>query len=163
MITWRFGAILGAGAMALGLVGGTIAAAQALDESMKPQSGKYSVSMTMVSADLPSLPPDMINVIKQTFEETRTICLTDKEAREGFRDAMRKTQDGDCSFDRFSASGGTIDAKMTCMTQDDPMVMTIKGTGTKTSSDVMMQMSGNMGPEPGSISMRVVRKRIGDC
>lgn len=130
---------------------------------MKPQPGKYSVSITMISADLPGVPSDMINVIKQTFERTATICLTPQEVEEGFRDAMRKTQDGDCSFDRFSASGGTIDAKMTCLTQDDPMVITIKGTGTKTSSDVLMQMSGNMGPEQGSISMRVIQKRLGEC
>ena len=163
MTTWRFGAVLGAGAMTLGLVGGTIAAAQAVDESMKPQPGQYSSDLTLTDIDMPGLPTQMQGMLKKRLSRSTTICLTAEEVEEGYKQALAATQDGECTYERFSATGGVIDAKMICESPTGPMTMTMKGTGTTTNSDVTMNVVGNMGRGEGSMTMRVVQKRIGDC
>ena len=97
------------------------------------------------------------------FERKTKICVTAEEVEEGWKDALRKSQDGECKYESFSASGGQMDAVMVCNTENGKMTMEMSGTGTSTTSDVTMKMSGNMGTGPGSMSMRVKQKRLGDC
>lgn len=152
------GALLCAGALV-----SVAAGAQAIDESMKPQPGSYESQITLIDADIPGMPKQMLGVIKKRMGRTQTICLTPEEVEEGYKEAIARTQDGECTYERFSATGGTIDAVMTCQSPTGPMTMTMKGTGTTTNSDVTMNVVGNMGTGEGSMTMRVVQKRIGDC
>jgi len=148
---------------AAALVCAGAAIAQTVDESMKPQPGKYESRVELLSMDIPGVPANMMGMMKGAFERSVTICLTPEEVEQGYKDALRKSQDGDCRYESFSATGGRIDAEMICATDNGPMRMTMTGTGTPTTSDVTMMMKGNMGPGPGSLSMRVRQKRIGDC
>ncbi len=155
MKVWMAGvvAVLGTGAVI----------AQTVDESMKPEPGRYESTTELISMDIPGLPGNMMGMMKGMFEQTVTICLTPEEVEQGYKDALRKTQDGDCQYERFSATGGKMDAVLVCDTENGTMTMTMSGTGTSTTSDVTMKMSGNMGTGPGSMSMRVKQRRIGDC
>ncbi|MEL6486723.1 MAG: DUF3617 domain-containing protein [Pseudomonadota bacterium] len=155
----KLGALVGAGAIACAVVAG----AQAVDEITKPQPGKYNSDITLIDANIPGLPKQMLGVIKQRMSRSTEICLTAEEVEEGYKQALARTQDGECTYERFNATGGTIDAVMICESPNGPMTMTMNGTGTPTNSDVTMNVVGNMGRGEGSMTMRVVQKRIGDC
>ena len=150
-----------AGVVALLGTGAVIA--QTVDESMKPQPGSYESQTTLISMDIPGMPTNMMGMMKNVFERKTTICLTPEEVEEGYKDALRKVQDGSCRYKNFSATGGSIEAELVCDTDNGEMTMVMNGTGTPTTSDVTMKMTGNMGTGPGSISMRVKQKRLGDC
>mgnify|MGYP001802891997 CR=1 FL=1 len=139
------------------------AGAQAIDESMKPQPGKYNSDLTLIDADIPGLPKQMLGLIKKRMSRSTEICLTAEVVEEGYKQALARTQYGDCTYERFSASGGVIDAVMICDGPTGPMTMTMNGTGTTTQSDVTMNVEGDMGGGQGSMTMRVVQKRLGDC
>ena len=150
-----------AGVVALLGTGAVIA--QTVDESMKPQPGQYESQTQLISMDIPGMPANMMGMMKGVFERTTKICLTAEAVEEGYREALKKSQDGDCKYDSFSASGGEMEAVMVCDTDEGRMTLTMSGTGTPTTSDVTMKMTGNMGGAPGSLSMRVIQKRVGDC
>lgn len=150
-----------AGVVALLGTGAVIA--QTVDENMKPQPGQYESQITLLSMDIPGLPANMTGMMKGMFERKIKICITADEVEQGYKDALRKAQDGDCRYKSFSATGGKMDAVMICDTEQGEMTMTMSGTGTPTTSDVTMNMTGDMGTGPGSLSMRVQQTRIGDC
>ena len=150
-----------AGAVALLGTGAVIA--QTLDEDMKPTPGQYESQIELLSMDIPGMPANMMGMMKGMFETKTKICITAEEVEEGWKDALRKSQDGECKYQSFSASGGQMDAVMVAATENGKMTMEMSGTGTSTTSDVTMKMSGNMGTGPGSMSMRVKQKRLGDC
>lgn len=150
-----------AGVVALLGTGAVIA--QTMDENMKPLPGQYESRITLLSMDIPGMPANMTGMMKGVFERSIKICITAEEVEQGWRDALRKAQDGDCQYKSFSATGGEMDAVLVCDTDQGEMTMTMSGTGTPTTSDMTMKMSGNMGTGPGSLSMRVQQTRIGDC
>ncbi|MEL6239414.1 MAG: DUF3617 domain-containing protein [Pseudomonadota bacterium] len=157
MKVWLYGAAGLAGIMSVAV------AAQTVDESMKPQPGKYASDLTLIDADIPGLPKQMLGMIKKRMSRSTTICLTAEEVEEGYKAALARTQDGECTYERFNATGGVIDAKMICKGPNGPMTMVMNGTGTKTNSDVTMNVTGNMGGGEGAMTMRVVQTRLGDC
>lgn len=163
MKTW----ILGAGAMATafaiaGASPGDLSAQQ-LDDEMRPLAGQYAADISVLSIDMPDAPPEMAGMMSQMMNRKFNFCLTKQDVDEGFRSVMNRSQQGDCSYSRFNASGGRIDAEMTCDAGGSPMTMVMQGSGSPTSSDVTMTMSGDMGMGPGSITMRVINQRLGDC
>ena len=137
--------------------------AQTVDTQTKPQSGKYESDLTLLSMNIPGVPDSMMDIMKKTISRKTTFCLTEEDVEEGYQSAMRKSQKDECTFDKFNAAGGVIDAVMTCETEMGPMTMAINGSGTPTASDVTMQVSGSMEGAPMSMKMRVVQKRLGDC
>jgi len=130
---------------------------------MKPVPGKYESRIELLSMNIPGVPSNMMGMMKGIMERKIEICITPEEVEQGYKDALRKAQDGDCKYKSFSATGGKMEGELVCDTEMGKMTMVMSGTGTPTTSDVTMNMEGNMGPGPGSISMRVIQKRIGDC
>lgn len=155
MRLWLVGAVA-----ALGTGAGV---AQTFDEDMKPKPGKYASSKTLISLDIPGVPANMIGAVRGMVERKSTICLTPEDVEQGYREALRRSQDGECRYNSFTASGGKIEADMVCKTDEGEMRLIMNGTGTPTSSDVTMKMSGDMGGRPGSMTLRVVQDRLGDC
>ncbi|WP_298467961.1 DUF3617 domain-containing protein [uncultured Erythrobacter sp.] len=163
MKTW----ILGAGALAAafaiaGASSGDLAAQQ-LDDEMRPMAGQYQAEMTVLSIDIPDAPPDIAGMMTSMMNRKFKFCLTQADVDEGFRSVMNQSQQGDCSYSRFNATNGRIDAEMTCDAGGNPMTMVMQGTGSPTSSDVTMTMSGDMGMGPGTIKLRTQNRRLGDC
>ncbi len=159
--------VLGAGALAAAFaIAGASPddlAAQQLDDEMRPMAGQYQAKMTVLSIDMPDAPPEMAGMMTQMMNRTFKFCLTAAEVDEGFRSVMNRSQQGDCSYSRFNAVDGKIDAEMTCDAGGNPMTMVMQGTGSPTSSDVTMTMSGDMGMGPGTIKLRTQNQRLGDC
>ena len=162
MKSWYFSAIGLAAAIAIiGPSSGKLEAQEFVDE-MRPLPGQYAADMRVLSVDMPDAPPDMAKMIGSMMSRKFEFCLTPEQVKENFRAILNRGQDG-CTYTRYSATGGKIDAALTCEGDEGPMTMVMSGTGTPTSSDVTMTMSGDMGMGPGSITMRVINKRLGDC
>ncbi|WP_156494138.1 DUF3617 family protein, partial [Erythrobacter sp. HI0028] len=85
----------------------------------------------------------------------------------GFEEMARQAQeDGDdCSFEKFDASGGQIDAVMNCEVEGQGAArMTMKGRGGETSSEMTMTMDAEApGGQTMTMTMNSSQERIGDC
>ncbi|GGD46601.1 DUF3617 family protein [Erythrobacter arachoides] len=139
------------------------------DEGMRPQAGRYRVSTEILEFDLPGAPAgagDMIREQMASGQESE-YCLTQADVDEGYEAMARRSQDAgeNCSFSRFDASGGNIDAEMICtMPGQGTMTITMDGEGTATSSVMETAMRGSI-PGMGDMTMRAraTHQRIGDC
>lgn len=146
--------------IAVAVVGASTA--QPVVDEIRPLPGKYAADMRVLSVDMPDAPPDMARMMSSMMGRKFEFCLTPEEVEQNFRAILNRSQDG-CTYTRYNASGGKIDAAMTCDGGGNPINMVMQGTGSPTSSDVTMTMSGDMGMGPGTIKMRVINQRLGDC
>ena len=150
---------------------GTISMAEAAEEAersgmTKPEPGQYRVSMEVLEVDVPGAPPQAVEMMKNMMGgQSSEYCLTPEDVEKGYEEMARQSQDGDCSFERFDAEDGELDAKMTCDIQGQgTSTMTMTGTTTPTSSQMEMTMQGNIeGMGESTIRMRSTHERIGDC
>ena len=137
----------------------------------KPEPGKYESTMKITDFSIPGLPPKEADQMRQMMSglssQVHSFCLTQEEANMGFEEMIRKSQQGECSFDRFNASANTIDARMSCKSEEGgAATITMKGTMSATSSRMDMEMDQNNPEVPGGkmqMKMQVASKRIGDC
>ena len=149
----------------------TMEEAAAKTEGMvKPRPGKYRATVEFVDVEMPGAPQQVQDMMRSLFDrgpQTHEYCLTKEEAEEGFEEMARRAQEGDsdCTFEKFDADGGSIDAVMNCKADGEGSArMTMTGTGTETSSTMNMTMDAQ-GPDGQSMkmTMKSTQERIGDC
>lgn len=153
------------GALAAALaVAGSLSAQVDIDDA-RPMAGEYRSNISFLSLDMPGAPPQMADMMSKMMSRTITYCLTEAEIEEGFQAITnRSTRDSEeCEYERFNYTGGEIDAVMLCRVDGRDMRMEMSGTGSATSSDITMTMSGDFGMGDGSMTMRAQHQRIGDC
>jgi hypothetical protein len=95
-------------------------------------------------------------------------CLTAAEAEKGYEERVRKLSGRpECTFDRYAATAGQIDAQLTCKGEGGmKSTLSMKGAMTPTGSDVTMAMNQSGDQMPGGgmkMTMRVKSERVGDC
>lgn len=135
----------------------------------KPQPGKYRASVEVLDISLPGAPPQVLeqmNAMKSAGAQTREYCLTPDQADKGFAEMIRQANtDKSCSFSKFDAQGGRIDAVMNCSRPGQGSGrMVMQGTGSKTASDMTMTMDiAAPGGNTMTMKMRSQQERIGDC
>lgn len=144
-------------------------AAEVSKDMIKPEPGKYRATVEMVDVEVPGAPKEVQDMMKRMISvgaQTHEYCLTKEDAEKGFEEMARQAQDNeDCSFEKFEAAGGNIDAIMNCEREGEGVArMTMKGTGTATSSDMTMTMDAKA-PDGKSMTMTMKsnQERIGDC
>ncbi|MEZ5681847.1 MAG: DUF3617 domain-containing protein [Erythrobacter sp.] len=144
-------------------------AAESAKDMVKPEPGKYRATVEMVDVEIPGAPKEVQDMMKRMISvgaQTHEYCLTSEDAEKGFEEMARQSQDNDdCSFEKFEAAGGKIDAIMNCERQGEGIArMTMQGTGTATSSEMTMTMDAKA---PDGKTMKMTMKsnqeRIGDC
>ncbi len=149
----------------------TMAEAAAKTEDMvRPQPGKYRATVEFVDVEMPGAPQQVQDMMRSMFDrgpQTHEYCLTAEEAEQGFEEMARQSQESgsDCTFEKFEAEGGSIDAIMNCNAEGQGAArMTLQGTGGETSSQMTMTMVGE-GPDGQSMemTMKSSQERIGDC
>ncbi len=159
--------VLGSAALIAAVAGAGVAtgnlSAQVIEDEMRPMSGQYQSNISLISVNLPDAPPQVANMMGQVMNRDFDYCLSEEDIAEGYRSTMNRSQQGDCSYQRFRAVDGEIDAEMVCNVDGRQMNMSMQGTGSPTSSDITMTMSGDFGIGPGTVTMRVVQQRTGDC
>lgn len=139
------------------------AAIKAEAEGLKPEAGQYKAVITMSGMDIPGMPPEMKGH-GAGLTTTTEYCLTQEEVDKGFEEMMKRGQNGECSYERFSLKDGKMDAVMVCKTAEGDARMSMNGTVTPTSSDFTASMAMQV-PEMGEGKMTFTARheRVGDC
>ncbi|MFN4020006.1 MAG: DUF3617 domain-containing protein [Erythrobacter sp.] len=139
------------------------AANKAEAEGLKPEAGQYKAVITMSGMDIPGMPPEMKGH-GAGLTTTTEYCLTQEDVDKGFEEMMKRGQNGECSYERFSLKDGKMDAVMVCKTAEGDARMTMNGTVTPTSSDFTASMAMQV-PEMGEGKMTFTARheRVGDC
>lgn len=137
-------------------------------QMVKPQPGQYQVTIKTIDFQIPGIPPEQSAKFKEMFAnsgQSKAFCMTQAESDKGYKDFTKKLAQGDCTYDRFEANGGTLDAKLTCQTgKGMTAVIEMKGTMATDGSQMKMKMEQSGGPKgPIKMEMDMVSKRIGDC
>lgn len=149
----------------------TMAEAAAKTEGMvKPRPGKYRATVEFLDVELPGAPQQVQDMMRGMFDQgpqTHEYCLTAEEADRGFEEMARQAREDDssCTFEKFDADGGRIDAVMNCDAGGQGAArMTMQGTGGETSSQMTMTMDAKgPGGEAMTMRMKSSQERIGDC
>ena len=141
-------------------------------EMVKPRPGQYQTTVKVLNFEIPGIPKGKAEQFKAMFAsagQSAGFCLTKEESEAGYKDFTKKLAQGDCTYDRFEASGGTLDAKLTCKTgKDMTAVIEMTGKMTAESSEMHMKME-QTGAGPLSakgtvkMDMEMSSKRVGDC
>ena len=143
---------------------------QEVAQMVKPRPGLYRSTVKMVNFEVPGMPPAQAERLKGMFSGTgqnRDFCLTQAEADKGYREMTSKLAQGNCTYDKFEAEGGDLDAKLTCQTAKGmTAIIEMKGTMTPEGSQMHMKMDQTMAAMPGKgikMEMDVASARVGDC
>ena len=137
----------------------------------KPEPGKYRSSVKVLEFDIPGLPAAQAEQMKGMLGgkegQGHEFCLTPEDVAKGYEEMVKKSSEGNCTFEKFNAASNTLDAKMTCdMGNGMKSEMTMQGTTSSTSSKMVMDINHTAPNIPGGkmhTKMEVTNERIGDC
>jgi hypothetical protein len=146
-------------------------AAEQAKQMVKPEPGKYRSSIKMLEFNIPGLPAGQAEQMKKGMagaaSQSHEFCLTAQDVEKGYEEMVKKSSDGNCTFEKFDTTANTIDAKMTCdMGKGSKAEMAMSGNVTPTKSVMVMEIDNNVSPVPGGkihTKMQVTNERIGDC
>jgi hypothetical protein len=147
--------------------------AQQVREAAADQSfvepGKWHSDVTVLDIDVPGLPPQMAQQMKQTMgkmqEHGFDSCLTEADVKRPKEDFFAGDRHN-CRYDHFTMSGGKIDAALKCSGRaSETMAMTINGSYSRDAYDATMAMDVTGGPGGQGMKMRSrsVAHRVGQC
>lgn len=147
--------------------GGSSALEKAAEVAFQMQPGKYRTSVAIQKFEIPGMPPQAAEQMKAMMSKNSSSesCITPDRAAKGIEVMKEQMAKGQCSFDKFEATGGTVDAAFTCKSGDQ---MTVKATskGTYTPTGSVVRATGDMtGPGGKTIHIEhiITTERIGDC
>lgn len=137
----------------------------------RPSPGQYRQTMEITRIDVPGMPPQAAEQMKAMMQKSqaREFCLTREDSEKGFRDMYKDMgkRDGQCTWSRFNAGGGKLDAQMNCKSpQGGNGLITLAGTVSETGSDVTMSMDMSGAAQPMGnmkMTMHLTTRRVGDC
>jgi hypothetical protein len=150
---------------------------QEISKIERPMPGQYKSSIKITKFEIPGLGQKEAEAFKGLMSgtaQTRTYCVSKEESDQGFKEMTKQFEKGKCNYDRFDATGGRLDAKMTCETgKGMSSTIEISGTTTSEGSNMVLKMqnsapAGTNAFGPGAmgnanIEMEVSNARIGDC
>ena len=136
----------------------------------RPEPGKYKQVTKINKFEVPGAPPEMAAQMKQMMggqgQET-TFCLTKEDSEQGFEGMFKQVAEGECRYDRFDATSGTIDALMVCKTGSGGTArLAMNGKVSKSGSQVNVDVEQSGEKQAGAnakIAMEVRSERIGEC
>jgi len=129
----------------------------------RPEPGLYRTTITMTGIEVPGMGANMAGH-GGGMTMTDEYCLTPEDAERGYEEMVKRGQDGSCSYERFSAADGRLDAVMVCRTEGGNARMEMKGTATATGSEFDAVMAMDLdGMGNGKMRFNARHERIGDC
>jgi hypothetical protein len=139
------------------------------DQDFQVQPGKWESKVTIEEIDIPGMPANMQETMKQTFARHQpsafTSCLTREEARKPKEDFFAGKDNG-CRYDHFRMGDGKIDAKMRCDQGDGVQTMEMAGTYSPKAYAMTVTSVRSGGKGPGGearMKMRMDARRVGEC
>jgi hypothetical protein len=142
------------------------ALAEAQDNGMVPKPGQYRSTQELLELSVDGVPDSQLAMMRDGFAKgaahESTQCITSDMTREQW---VSNLAESNCKITRFDTSGGELDVAMTCTSEDGINgEMTMKGTSTEESSDMVMSFKHQLpGMGDAKMRMRVKSERIGDC
>ncbi len=137
---------------------------------IKPLPGQYRTTMKIINFAIPGMPADKAAQMKGMFSasgKSTEFCLSPADADKGFEEFSKRMAQGKCSFDQFTTTAGTLDAKMTCQTGKGMTgTYQMHGSFSSTGSKMAMKVNQSAAGLPGGGMMmeaEVNNERIGDC
>lgn len=136
---------------------------------VKPDPGRYRSTVKLTKFEVPGMPAAQAEKMKAMFAssgQSSEFCMTKAQTDKGFEEMAKAMAQGNCTYDRYTADGGTLDAKMTCQTgQGMTSVVEMAGTVAPTQMQMTMKMNNTMPGLPVSMTIEadVQSQRIGDC
>lgn len=136
----------------------------------RPEPGQYKQVTRITRFEVPGAPPEMAKQMKAMMQgqgQESSFCLTKEDSEKGFEEMFKQVSQGECRYDRFDATKGTIDALMVCKTGTGgnarlAMNGTVSPRGSKVKVDV--EQSGEKDAAANAkIAMEVSSERTGDC
>jgi hypothetical protein len=129
--------------------------------------GKWQSKVTIESMDVPGMPAEIAQRMKQTMAQVRGFesCLTKEDVKQPKEDFFTGKND-QCRYDHFTMSGGKIDAVMRCDEGNGTQVMRMAGTYSPDSYQMSMAMEHEGAKaDDGAMTMkmRVEARRVGQC
>lgn len=131
------------------------------------QPGLWATTMSVTDMQVPGMPPEMVERMKQTIGagQRQEVCVTQAEIEK--LDSFIGQNNANCTFDTYKVGGGKVSGKATCKpTPEMTQTMTMSGTYTKTTSDMTMtsEITGGAPQMNGTkTTMNVKSERVGDC
>lgn len=136
----------------------------------KPEPGQYRSTVKVTNFSIPGMPAAQAERMKGLFSasgKSTEFCLSPADANKGFEEFSKRMAQGNCSYDRFSATAGTLDAKLTCQTgRGMTGTYQMHGSFSATGSQIAMKVNQST---PGMtvagmvMEAEVTNQRIGDC
>lgn len=146
------------------------AAAEAVAKAPQPEPGQYRVTMKVSNITFPGMDGAMAEKAKTMFGgtgHTSEFCLTPADAQKGQKEFYKRTAEGDCKYEKFSATDGSIDAVMLCQTGKGMTARTeMKGIFSSVRSDITLKTQSQVPGAPGggmTMDAQIISERIGDC
>ncbi len=122
-------------------------------------AGKYQITTTIVSVDMPGAPPQVAQMMAGR-PMSSTICITPEQAAKGQVGAPPQAKD--CTAVKASVVGGHLESQMTCTMNGSTVTVTNSGTYTGDGFDIngKMVMTGKTAMTQ---TTKVSAKRVGAC
>lgn len=130
------------------------------------QPGLWESKVTIQQMDLPGVPAQYLDRMKQSMAEHRNEssrhCIKPEDVKKPKEDFFGA--DKNCKYDHFTMGGGKIDIAMVCHEEDTTQTMNGTGSYTPTSYSIDTSMTGTGGRQNGmAMKMHVDAQRIGEC
>ena len=141
------------------------ALAEAQDNDMVPRPGQYRSTQELLELSVDGVPDSQLAMMRDAFAKgaahESTQCVTPDMTREQW---ISNLAESNCTITRFDTSGGELDVAMTCTAEEGINgEMTMKGSSTEESSDMVMSFAQQTPMGDARMRMRVKSERIGDC
>jgi len=131
------------------------------------QPGQYRTAVTIDKIEIPGMPPAALQQMKGMMGKATNVeyCISPEQAAKGMDVMKEHMAKGNCQFEKFEASGGTVDTVMVCQGgQGGSIRTTSHGSYTPTGS--VIKGTGDLAG-PGGRTMHIEEtvkmERIGDC
>ena len=131
------------------------------------QPGRYRTTVAVESIEIPGMPAAMAGQMKAMMDKAsaQESCVTPQRAARGLDVVKEQMARGQCSYARFDAADGKLDAAFTCQTGEG-MAMTATSRGTYSSTGSTVKVDAALtGPQGKTMHVvqTVTTERIGDC
>jgi hypothetical protein len=132
-----------------------------------PQPGQWENSVQLVALETGGIPEPMASQMKAEVgkpPKTEAGCRKAEEVKPLDLSKLPQLQKG-CSFPKYVAASGKVDAVMQCDTPMGKATMTMAGTQTKTSYDLTITQRQTVTGQTkeSSMTVRMTGKRLGEC
>lgn len=136
------------------------------DSNIKLSPGEWQSTMKIEKLEMKGLPPEATAAMQKQMGAAQTFksCLTPEQAEKPSAEFFQGKQNSNCTYEKFTMSGGTIDAAMTCKEGGQTQKMTMQGSYGAEKYDIRFTAEGEAQPGmPMSMEMQMTSTRVGDC